>query len=258
MTAAAARVDEALHYIGAMETDDTAPPPDQLATPLAWTCAQGLIAGINPAFCRWLGVSQRRLLGQPLAALEVQGDVLSHFIARNQADQLRLDRLALAVPGEDPRFAQGWLSRSEHDGWVLELHPVDEFAAADPVQALPSALNAALKGLAHELRNPLAGLKGAAQLLARRAVGRPAEEGELIELIGSEIERLNTLLEQLLSPTPPRPPAALNIHAVLERVLRLAESEGGWTVRLQRDYDPSIPELHGVDVERGRRPWRCR
>ena len=119
----------------------------------------------------------------------------------------------------------------------------------DPTQALPSALSAALKGLAHELRNPLAGLKGAAQLLARRAAQREASERELIELIGSEIERLNGLLDQLLSPAPAAPHAELNIHAALERVLRLAENEAGWAVRLQRDYDPSIPEFRG-DADR--------
>ena len=124
-------------------------------------------------------------------------------------------------------------------------------AALDPTQVLPNALSAALKGLAHELRNPLAGLKGAAQLLARRAAHRNDndDERELIELIESEINRLNSLLEQLLSPSPQRPHAPLNIHTVLERVLRLAENEGGWSVRLQRDYDPSLPELSG-DADR--------
>ena len=230
---------------------DAAAPPllHQLATPVAWADAQGRIAGVNPAFCRWLGVSARRVLALPLPALESEGEVLAHFMQRDQADQLRLDRLALALPGEPARFAQGWLSRSEDGGWLLELHPVDEFPLADPVQALPNALNAALKGLAHELRNPLAGLKGAAQLLARGSAGRDPHERELVELIGAEIERLNTLLEQLLNPTLPRPPAPLNIHAVLERVLRLAESEAGWAVRLQRDYDPSIPEFTG-DADR--------
>lgn len=225
------------------------PEIEQLATPLAWAGSDGLLRGVNPAFVRWLGVSARRLIGLPLASLEVNGQVLADFMARDQADLLRLDRLALALPGEGAQFAQGWLGRSEDGLWLLELHPVDEFALADPVQALPSALNAALKGLAHELRNPLAGLKGAAQLLARRNPGRDAVEGELIELIGSEIERLNTLLEQLLSPSPVQPLAPLNIHAVLERVLRLAESEAGWAVRLQRDYDPSIPEFTG-DADR--------
>ncbi|OMP37526.1 PAS domain-containing sensor histidine kinase, partial [Stenotrophomonas sp. KAs 5-3] len=64
-----------MHYIGAMS--DPAPPPslDALGTPLAWAGADGCIAGCNPAFARWLGVSVRRLLGRPLAALEVQGEV---------------------------------------------------------------------------------------------------------------------------------------------------------------------------------------
>lgn len=232
-----------------MEPTAASPALDQLATPVAWTHPDGRIAGVNPAFCRWLGLSARRLLGQPLAALEAEGRVLAQFMARDQADLLRLDRIGVALPGEPVQFAQGWLGRGEQGQWLLELHPVDEFPVADPVQALPSALNAALKGLAHELRNPLAGLKGAAQLLARRAAGRDPEERELVELVGAEIERLNGLLERLLSPTPPRPPAPLNIHAVLERVLRLAESDAGWSVRLQRDYDPSIPEFPG-DADR--------
>ncbi|MFT4256275.1 MAG: ATP-binding protein [Pseudoxanthomonas sp.] len=233
-----------------------------LNTPLAWVDAEGLILGVNPAFARWLGVSARRLQGHPLAALEVDGDVMARLFdkvsspPRPEHEVLQLRRMALGLPGEPPLFAEGWLSRLEPTdgkpaGWLLEAHPVDEFPPSDPARALPSALAAALKGLAHELRNPLAGLKGAAQLLSRRASARNGDAGEreLIGLIESEIERLNGLLDRLLSPTPDRPHAALNIHVVLERVLRLAESEGGWSVRLQRDYDPSIPELVG-DADR--------
>ncbi|MFT3761554.1 MAG: ATP-binding protein [Pseudoxanthomonas sp.] len=228
-----------------------------LNTPLAWVDAEGLVLGVNPAFARWLGVSARRLLGQPLAALEVDGDAMVRLFENvpsrtpPERDVLRLRRMALGLPGEPPLFAEGWLSRLDGGGWLLEAHPVDEFPPPDATQTLPIALAAALKGLAHELRNPLAGLKGAAQLLSRRAVARGGDAGEreLIGLIESEIERLNGLLDRLLSPTPERPHAALNIHAVLERVLRLAETEGGWSVRLQRDYDPSIPELVG-DADR--------
>lgn len=222
---------------------------EQLGTPVAWADAEGRISGCNPAFARWLGVSVRRLVGQPLAALEAQGEALAHFLARDERDSLRLNRLALALPGEGARFAEGWMSRLEEGGWLLEAHPVDEFPGIDPTQALPSALSAALKGLAHELRNPLAGLKGAAQLLGRRVGQRDPDERELVDLIGSEIERLNGLLDQLLSPAPAAPHAVLNIHAALERVLRLAESEAGWSVRMQRDYDPSIPEFAG-DADR--------
>ncbi|WP_374012799.1 nitrogen regulation protein NR(II) [Pseudoxanthomonas koreensis] len=227
-----------------------APILDQLATPVAWVDPQARIAGANPAFPRWLGVGARRVLGQPLAALEQDGDALARFLAQDEREVLRLHRIALGLPGEMPRHADGWLTRTA-EGWRLEVHPSDGFSALDPAQALPGALSAALKGLAHELRNPLAGLKGAAQLLARRTGHRPEDssERELVDLIGAEIDRLDHLVDRLLSPAPQRPHAALNIHAVLERVLRLAEAEGGGQVRMQRDYDPSIPEFHG-DADR--------
>ncbi|WCE06094.1 ATP-binding protein [Pseudoxanthomonas sp. JBR18] len=228
-----------------------APTPDALSTPVAWADATGTILGANDAFVRWLGVGPRRLLGRPLATLEMDGDAMARFLGNTDRDLLRLHRVALGFPGEAPRFAEGWLSRTEQGGWLLEAQPVEDFPALDPARAMPSALTAALRGLAHELRNPLAGLKGAAQLLSRRAQLRSDndDERELIGLIESEAERLNALLDRLLSPTSQRPHASLNIHAVLERVLRLAEAEGSWTVRLQRDYDPSLPEIHG-DADR--------
>ncbi|MET0290494.1 MAG: ATP-binding protein, partial [Pseudoxanthomonas sp.] len=156
-------------------------------------------------------------------------------------------RVSLGVHGEAPRFAEGWLSRMDHGGWLLEAHPADEFPALDPAQVLPAALSAALRGLAHEIRNPLAGLKGAAQLLSKRGQHRSDydAERELIGLIESEAERLAALLDRLLSPAPQRAHTFLNIHAVLERVLRLAESERTPAARLRRDYDPSLPEITG-------------
>ncbi|KAF1712691.1 PAS domain-containing sensor histidine kinase [Pseudoxanthomonas kalamensis DSM 18571] len=228
------------------------PGPGVLHTPVAWANPEGLIVGVNPAFARWMGIGTRRLQGQPLAALEVEGEAMARFLANKDSehDALRLHRLTLAAPGEKPRFAEAWLSRHEH-GWLLEAHPVDEFPVIDPTLTLPSAFAAALKGLAHELRNPLAGLKGAAQLLSRRAQQRHdnEDERELIELIESETDRLSALLDQLLSPKPQRPHTWINIHQVLERVLRLAEAEHGWAMRLQRDYDPSLPEFSG-DADR--------
>jgi two-component system, NtrC family, nitrogen regulation sensor histidine kinase GlnL len=220
---------------------------DLLSTPIAVADGEQLLAGGNLAFARWLGVSARRLPGLPLAALDVDGDALAAATASaGDRDFIRLQRAALAFPGGRPRFADVWLSRRQSaPGWLLEVHPVDEFPGGDPVAALPLAMSAAMKGLAHELRNPLAGLKGAAQLLARRL--DPGDTGgrELVGLVGSEVERLTQLLDRMLEPTPPRPHAPLNIHAVLERVLRLAESDAGWTVKPVRDYDPSLPELPG-------------
>ena len=227
---------------------------DVLTTPVAWIAADGHVEGANLAFARWLGISGKRLPGLPLAALEPEGDALARMLAAAAPQEVsRLRRLSLAFPGHGAAyFADVVLSRRDAGGWLLEAHPVDEFPGEDPALALPSALSAALKGLAHELRNPLAGLKGAAQLLSRRVVdGRGFDDSslELTQLIEAEVERLTALLDQLLSPSPSRPFEPLNIHAVLERVLRLAESDAGWAVRLLRDYDPSLPELVG-DADR--------
>ncbi len=217
---------------------------DLLSTPVAWTGADGRIAGANAACARWLGVSAKRLAGVPLAALEFEGDAFVRAIS-GQGEGARLRRIPLAFPGtEAPRFADVTLTAREGGGWWLEAHPVDEFPGDDPAQLLPSALSAALKGLAHELRNPLAGLKGAAQLLSRR-VANDDTGRELVSLIESEVDRLTGLLDRLLSPAPPRPFEPVNIHAVLERVLRLAESDAGWALRLVRDYDPSLPDVLG-------------
>ncbi|MFC3551897.1 nitrogen regulation protein NR(II) [Lysobacter cavernae] len=225
------------------------PDLDRLTTPLAWSDAGGTIAGCNAAFSRWLGVSTRRLQGWPLAGLDAGDGRLAEALQRraHEGAPLRLRRIRLRYADGEECFADLWLSRREDGGWLLEAHPVDEFPGDDPALLLPSALSASLKGLAHELRNPLAGLKGAAQLLARRidSGNGNGDARELVTLIGSEVDRLTALLDQLLTPAPPRPHAALNIHAVLERVLRLAESDAGWAVRLVRDYDPSLPELAG-------------
>ncbi|MGV8923752.1 MAG: two-component system sensor histidine kinase NtrB [Thermomonas sp.] len=223
---------------------------DALATPVLQLDATGTICNANRAAGQWLAVGRRRLIGLPVSALERDSQRLASALEQATGDALRLRRLPMAFPGhEDLHFADLLLSPmvdAETAGYWLEAHPVDEFPGDDPARLLPSALAASLKGLAHELRNPLAGIKGAAQLLARRSEG---DALELTELIETEVERLAALVDQLLSPAPPRAFEPLNIHAVLERVLRLAESDAGWATRLQRDYDPSLPEFHG-DADR--------
>ena len=219
---------------------------DELATPVLWLDATGAIAGANVAATDWLGVGLRRLLGLAAGSLERDGALLAAALAQPQDGPTRLRRIGLAFPSSERlQFADLWLVPTQQGHW-LEVHPVDEFAGGDPAQLLPSALSASLKGLAHELRNPLLGIKGAAQLLARRGSN---EARELTDIIQSEVERLAALVDRLLSPAPPRPFEPVNIHAVLERVLRLVEADAGWAVRMQRDYDPSLPEFPG-DADR--------
>ncbi len=222
-------------------------PPDEtvldtLATPLLRLDDTARIACVNAAAARWFGVGRKRLLGLHAVSLEQGSEQLAARLADPIAATLRLRAVGLSFPGSATvQYADLWLTPTETGTW-LELHPVDGFSGTDPAQLLPSALAASLKGLAHELRNPLAGIKGAAQLLTRRV---DPEARALTAIIEDEAQRLAALVERLLNPTPPRALAAMNVHAVLERVVRLAESDAGWAVRLLRDYDPSLPELLG-------------
>lgn len=217
---------------------------EHLATPLLRVDVDGRIRAANPAAAGWLGLGQRRLVGQPLALLEVEPDSLGTLLDRvsPDSDALRVRHVALRGGSDEPRFADVWIGAHAGDV-LLELHPVAEFPGPDPLSALPAAMHAALKGLAHEVKNPLAGLQGAAQLLARRVDDPDARR--YIEVIRAEAARLAALVGRLLDPGAPQQAAPVNIHQVLERVRTLAEAEAGWAVQLERDYDPSLPELLG-------------
>jgi two-component system nitrogen regulation sensor histidine kinase GlnL len=98
-----------------------------------------------------------------------------------------------------------------------------------------------IRNLAHEIKNPLGGLRGSAQLLERE-LERP-ELREYTQIIIKEADRLQTLMDRML--TPHRAPRIepLGVHEVLERVRSLVKAEFG--VVIERDYDPSLPDLVG-------------
>jgi two-component system nitrogen regulation sensor histidine kinase GlnL len=113
-------------------------------------------------------------------------------------------------------------------------------------EQLISQQNAArmlLRGLAHEIKNPLGGLRGAAQLLDHEL---PSEElREYTKIIMEESDRLQSLVDRMLAPNKPAQKSKLNIHRVLERVRQLVQVEAPSGVSLERDYDPSIPLVYG-------------
>lgn len=225
------------------------PALDQLATPLLWLEDSGRVADCNAAFCTWLSLGKRRLQGMDIDQLDHEAPRLRELCrqCRLPEDRMLAHRLQLSFGGQREHFADAIVVR-ETAGWRIEWHPRAEFDGADPAVALPAALSVALKGLAHELRNPLAGLKGAAQLLQKKVAEQPSAQA-LVTLIENEVVRLTQLIDQFMTPAPPKVHAALNIHSVLETVRQLAEAEAGWSVKLERDYDPSLPDVLG-DADR--------
>ncbi len=99
-----------------------------------------------------------------------------------------------------------------------------------------------VRGLAHEIKNPLSGLRGAAQLLERQFKNH-SEVKEYTTVIIEQADRLKNLVNRLLGPQKAAPFAMTNIHVILEHVRKLVQMELPDNIRIVRDYDPSIPEL---------------
>jgi len=103
-----------------------------------------------------------------------------------------------------------------------------------------------VRQLAHEIRNPLGGIRGAAQLLGRQL---PEESlREYTRVIIREADRLAALATNMLGPGNPPVRESTNIHEIVEHVYRLIRAEGSETIRIERDYDPSLPN---VRLDRG-------
>ena len=129
---------------------------------------------------------------------------------------------------------------------VLELRSIDQQLRIEREErSLEQAVanRELIRNLAHEIKNPLGGLRGAAQLLEREL--ERAELREYTQVIIKEADRLQLLMDRLL--TPHRPPhlGPLNIHEVCERVRSLVRAEFPAGVRIVRDYDTSLPEIEG-------------
>jgi two-component system nitrogen regulation sensor histidine kinase GlnL len=132
----------------------------------------------------------------------------------------------------------------ESPSLLLELNPVDRLNAISEDAQLREAqasMRQVIKGLAHEVKNPLGGIRGAAQLLARE-LGN-GKLTEYTDVIMEEVDRLRTLVDRMLGPRERLLTRLMNIHEVLERVRQLTEAESGGKVVIERDYDPSLPEF---------------
>ncbi len=129
---------------------------------------------------------------------------------------------------------------------LLELQPIDHHLAATREERLieqQQANRELIRNLAHEIKNPLGGLRGAAQLLEHE-LSNPSLK-EYTQVIIKEADRLQDLMQRLLTPHRPMLPSTVNIHEILERVRSLLCAEFPGSLSVRRDYDTSLPELVG-------------
>lgn len=212
---------------------------DHCATAMAVVDRDGVVLATNQAFCDWLGSGSRNWRGETVAMLDAKPPQLVEAAARASTEQRRIwlrdARLRTAIGDR-----AGDLAFTPLDADLLiELQ-------ASAVETNSLRLSESLRGFAHEVKGPLAGVRGAAQLL-RRHLAAP-DQVELAELIMAEVDRVATLSDRLLRAGAKPRLARTNIHEALERVAALVVAEPS-APRIRRDYDPSLPPIN-ADADR--------
>ncbi|HVX90906.1 MAG TPA: nitrogen regulation protein NR(II) [Candidatus Paceibacterota bacterium] len=222
---------------------------DLLATLVAVVRGDGTVYFANAALEDALGTSRRTIQGSNLLPHFSEPHVLRAALdgARvNEYAALRYDG-GLVRPGAEPMPVHVVVAQTETpDEFVVELLPLEQQTRQDREERLVDQAQAnkeLIRNLAHEIKNPLGGIRGAAQLLEMEI---DSAQKEYTRVIIHEADRLQTLVDRLLAPhRRPHVVGDVNIHEVCERVRSLVLAEFPKGLEVVRDYDTSIPEFRG-------------
>lgn len=222
---------------------------DNLTTAVMLLDAELCVSYLNPAAEMLLAVSGQRILRQPIvelfndpgATLESLNNAIrkAHPFTKREAQLNLTNGHCLMVD-----YSVTPIIASERNWVLMELHPRDRLLRITKEEAQLSkqeVTKVLVRGLAHEIKNPLGGIRGAAQLLARELPEQSLKD--YTDVIIEEADRLRNLVDRMLGPYRPPNLQPINIHEITERVCSLIQAETHGRLILQRDYDPSIPDI---------------
>jgi two-component system nitrogen regulation sensor histidine kinase GlnL len=227
---------------------------DHLATMVAVVDVEGQCLLANARFEAVLGLSRRAMVGQAVGDWFADPVLLTETIgavARNEFETSRLQaRLKRSAPTGEPlpvHVIVTQLETGRPGEAIVELVELEQQARQDREERAleqAQATKELIRNLAHEIKNPLGGIRGAAQLLQMEIESKALTE--YTQVIIREADRLQALVDRLLAPhRKPQIVGDVNIHEVCERVRALILAEFPRGLEVQRDYDTSIPEFRG-------------
>jgi two-component system nitrogen regulation sensor histidine kinase GlnL len=225
---------------------------NQLTTSVVLLDSELNLVFANAAAETLFETSAPKLTGLPLERFFPQGEKFVDAV-RQSLDESRtfterdvlLLRPHLGTLKVDCTVSPWWRVRGEPMGLVLEIASVERHQRiqAEEAMLLQNHITTALmRGLAHEVKNPLGGIRGAAQLLEREL--DDPRHTEYTQIIIGEADRLRKLVDRMLGPRGELNRCSFNIHEVLEHVRQVVEIERDRRVVIERDYDPSLPEIY--------------
>jgi len=230
------------------ENEFSGPVLSQLSTAVLLLDPDLRVRAMNPAAESLLAAGTRNTRGRLLAQLSPAGLQLAEVAEGLGLRTTHVER-GLALEQAGGHYSVDTVASRLEQGILLEVVPLDwheKMARFEALLQQDQAANALIRGLAHEIKNPLGGLRGAAQLLERRLAD--PELKEYTRVIMDEADRLNDLVARLGGLDTPTRTRQVNVHELVEHVRVLADAAAPATVAIQCDYDPSIPVLE-VDAD---------
>lgn len=205
---------------------------------------------LNPAAENLLETSITRIHGSPVCDLFVESaEALKTLLASASNGQPYTKREAEFLLTSGSRFTVDYSVSpfgTEPSDLLMELQPRDRLlriSREEDILSQQETTRILVRGMAHEIKNPLGGIRGAAQLLDREL--HDESQREYTRVIINEADRLRGLVDRMLGPNRALKLAPTNVHEVLERVRTLLEAESRNQLIFERDYDPSLPEFEG-------------
>jgi two-component system, NtrC family, nitrogen regulation sensor histidine kinase GlnL len=219
---------------------------DELVTGVLLLNADLTVRYLNTAAEALFAVSAHSARGRPFRELAAGAENLLPLFDRVLAgvDTVAEREVALPGPGGTERVFDCTAARTGSAGLLAEIKDVTQHRRLSRENALLAQLGASrlmVRQLAHEIKNPLGGLRGAAQLLQRELTD--PELHEYTRVIINEADRLTSLLDSMLGPGRAPSMRRVSVHELLERVYQLLRSEAPVRVQIERDYDPSLPPI---------------
>ncbi|WP_425515247.1 nitrogen regulation protein NR(II) [Motiliproteus sediminis] len=228
---------------------------DNLSGAVLMVDGERCIRYMNPAAEMLFEVSAKRMEGENLVSLirdhfefyEVLADACDtgHSFTRREAHLLLHNGKDLAAD-----YSISPLLAERSNGLLIEVQPRERLiriSREEESRSQQETTRELIRGLAHEIKNPLGGIRGAAQLLDRALPNDSLHE--YTQVIIGEADRLQNLVDRMLGPRQLPQKKPINIHLILERINSLISAETAGQVEVVRDYDPSIPDIDGDEEQ---------
>ena len=220
---------------------------EHLVTSILVVDDKGLIVCVNPAAENSLSTSASRLVGQTVDDFFDGSEDFLACVKQATAYPLSKNEIHLRIPSilKEVKVECSFSPFFESNQILIEFTQIDQklkIAKEEHIVAQQNVLKVLVRGLAHEVKNPLGGIRGAAQLLEKEFDTDDLKE--YTEVIIGETDRLQKLVDDMLGPNRPLRKELINIHSVLERVRQLVKAESTAELAIIRDYDPSLPEFY--------------